>query len=34
MLLNLKANNPNFAYIDKKCPFTGNVPIRGRILRG
>merc|ERR1712107_802991 len=22
------------AYIDKKCPFTGNVSIRGRILRG
>lgn len=21
-------------YIDKKCPFTGNVNIRGRILRG
>jgi len=21
-------------YIDKKCPFTGNVPIRGRILKG
>uniref|UniRef100_A0A4W4E591 Small ribosomal subunit protein uS17 n=1 Tax=Electrophorus electricus TaxID=8005 RepID=A0A4W4E591_ELEEL len=21
-------------YIDKKCPFTGNVPIRGRILSG
>jgi small subunit ribosomal protein S11e len=21
-------------YIDKKCPFTGNVPIRGRMLRG
>lgn len=21
-------------YIDKKCPFTGNVAIRGRILRG
>ncbi|XP_077548152.1 ribosomal protein S11 [Haemaphysalis longicornis] len=21
-------------YIDKKCPFTGNVSIRGRILRG
>lgn len=21
-------------YIDKKCPFTGNVPIRGRILTG
>ena len=22
------------SYVDKKCPFTGNVPIRGRILRG
>merc|ERR1719463_514223 len=22
------------AYVDKKCPFTGNVSIRGRILRG
>ncbi|XP_054162531.1 40S ribosomal protein S11-like [Oppia nitens] len=22
------------SYIDKKCPFTGNVAIRGRILRG
>lgn len=22
------------SYIDKKCPFTGNVSIRGRILRG
>ncbi|NEU33951.1 30S ribosomal protein S17, partial [bacterium LRH843] len=22
------------AYIDKKCPFTGNVSIRGRILTG
>ena len=21
-------------YVDKKCPFTGNVAIRGRILRG
>jgi len=21
-------------YIDKKCPFTGNVPIRGRIIKG
>jgi small subunit ribosomal protein S11e len=21
-------------YIDKKCPFTGNISIRGRILRG
>lgn len=21
-------------YIDKKCPFTGNVSIRGRVLRG
>jgi hypothetical protein len=21
-------------YIDKKCPFTGNVAIRGRILKG
>lgn len=21
-------------YIDKKCPFTGNVSIRGRILSG
>ncbi|CAO2612301.1 40S ribosomal protein S11 [Lemmus lemmus] len=21
-------------YIDKKCPFTGNIPIRGRILSG
>ena len=21
-------------YVDKKCPFTGNVSIRGRILRG
>merc|ERR1719424_2061007 len=21
-------------YVDKKCPFTGNVPIRGRILKG
>jgi small subunit ribosomal protein S11e len=24
----------NGRYIDKKCPFTGNVSIRGRILRG
>jgi len=24
----------NGTYIDKKCPFTGNVSIRGRILRG
>jgi small subunit ribosomal protein S11e len=22
------------AYVDKKCPFSGNVSIRGRILRG
>merc|ERR1711900_9809 len=22
------------SYVDKKCPFTGNVSIRGRILRG
>ena len=21
-------------YVDKKCPFTGNVSIRGRILTG
>jgi small subunit ribosomal protein S11e len=21
-------------YVDKKCPFTGNVPIRGRIIKG
>merc|ERR1712174_143629 len=21
-------------YVDKKCPFTGNVPIRGRLLTG
>lgn len=21
-------------YVDKKCPFTGNVSIRGRILKG
>jgi len=24
----------NGVYIDKKCPFTGNVSIRGRILKG
>lgn len=24
----------NGKYVDKKCPFTGNVPIRGRILKG
>merc|ERR1712141_349369 len=24
----------NSAYVDKKCPFTGNVSIRGRILTG
>ena len=24
----------NGKYIDKKCPFTGNVSIRGRLLRG
>jgi small subunit ribosomal protein S11e len=24
----------NGSYVDKKCPFTGNVSIRGRILRG
>eukprot|EP01091_Cochliopodium_minus_P020534 TRINITY_DN8_c0_g1_i1.p1 TRINITY_DN8_c0_g1~~TRINITY_DN8_c0_g1_i1.p1 ORF type:complete len:166 (-),score=29.96 TRINITY_DN8_c0_g1_i1:176-673(-) len=24
----------NGTYIDKKCPFTGNVSIRGRILKG
>ncbi|KAJ2413213.1 30S ribosomal protein S11, chloroplastic, partial [Coemansia sp. RSA 2524] len=24
----------NGTYIDKKCPFTGNVSIRGRILAG
>lgn len=24
----------NGKYVDKKCPFTGNVSIRGRILRG
>ena len=24
----------NGTYVDKKCPFTGNVSIRGRILRG
>ena len=24
----------NGDYVDKKCPFTGNVSIRGRILRG
>ena len=24
----------NDTYIDKKCPFTGNVSIRGRILKG
>ena len=22
------------SYVDKKCPFTGNVSIRGRILKG
>ena len=21
-------------YVDKKCPFTGNVAIRGRVLKG
>lgn len=25
---------PIGTYIDKKCPFTGNVSIRGRILTG
>ena len=25
---------PQGTYIDKKCPFTGNVSIRGRILKG
>jgi small subunit ribosomal protein S11e len=25
---------PSGHYIDKKCPFTGNVSIRGRILTG
>eukprot|EP00741_Cyanophora_paradoxa_P002107 tig00000551_g2043.t1 len=25
---------PSGSYIDKKCPFTGNVSIRGRILQG
>jgi len=24
----------NGTYIDKKCPFTGNVSIRGRVLKG
>lgn len=24
----------NGKFVDKKCPFTGNVPIRGRILKG
>ena len=24
----------NGAYVDKKCPFTGNVSIRGRLLKG
>eukprot|EP01017_Pseudomicrothorax_dubius_P018033 TRINITY_DN200_c0_g1_i1.p1 TRINITY_DN200_c0_g1~~TRINITY_DN200_c0_g1_i1.p1 ORF type:complete len:159 (-),score=55.74 TRINITY_DN200_c0_g1_i1:197-673(-) len=24
----------NSTYVDKKCPFTGNVSIRGRILKG
>ena len=24
----------NGSYVDKKCPFTGNVSIRGRILKG
>eukprot|EP00939_MAST-03C_sp_MAST-3C-sp1_P001144 g1144.t1 len=24
----------NGSYIDKKCPFTGNVSIRGRVLKG
>lgn len=24
----------NGTYVDKKCPFTGNVSIRGRILKG
>jgi small subunit ribosomal protein S11e len=24
----------NGTYIDKKCPFTGNISIRGRILKG
>ena len=24
----------NGSYVDKKCPFTGNVAIRGRILKG
>lgn len=25
---------PQSSYVDKKCPFTGNVSIRGRILKG
>ena len=28
------ATYPQGTYIDKKCPFTGNVSIRGRILKG
>jgi ribosomal protein uS17 len=30
----LPAFHPQGTYVDKKCPFTGNVSIRGRILKG
>ena len=30
----LSLSVPQGNYIDKKCPFTGNVSIRGRILKG
>mmetsp|Transcript_6519 Transcript_6519/g.14895 ORF Transcript_6519/g.14895 Transcript_6519/m.14895 type:complete len:139 (+) Transcript_6519:48-464(+) len=34
--LSIKINSvaKNLKFVDKKCPFTGNVSIRGRILRG
>jgi ribosomal protein uS17 len=32
--VNPHTRSPQGSYIDKKCPFTGNVSIRGRILKG
>ena len=31
---NLPQHTQVGTYVDKKCPFTGNVAIRGRILKG
>ncbi|AAK39694.1 40S ribosomal protein S11 (nucleomorph) [Guillardia theta] len=34
--LDIKIRNEgkNISFIDKKCPFTGNISIRGRIMKG